>query len=146
MGIRTLHGPLARTHADSDPTAADPLPVPAHAAKASTARIPADPALAVRAAATRLRRWLVTRDLRRDLGRDRLADRLLAWRPDWRRRVEQARAYAALVLSALPRRRPVRIVTVFVAGPLPLPDRTDHGQGQGEGQDQAQGQGHGAGV
>ncbi|GGW68196.1 hypothetical protein GCM10010503_51860 [Streptomyces lucensis JCM 4490] len=78
-------------------------PVPALAAGASTARIPADPADAARRAATGLRRRLA--------GLTARADRALDRRP-W---AELARGYLALALSLVPRARPRHTLTVFVA-------------------------------
>ncbi|MFF4844543.1 hypothetical protein [Streptomyces collinus] len=104
MGIRTLHrltaeGPPARVHSTSAP-AAPVSPVPALAAGASTARIPADPAATLRRAVADLRR--------RPAAGTRLA-------PVWRARADLARAYLALLLTLVPRARPRRTLTVFVA-------------------------------
>lgn len=110
MGIRTLHRRTvqARTAARTDATAAPSMPpswVQALAADASTARIPVGPAAAVRGTAGRLRHRLATR-----------ADRTLAWR-QW---ADLCRGYLALLLALIPRKRPARRMTVFVA---PLTER-----------------------
>ncbi|MFF8730728.1 hypothetical protein ACF073_30255 [Streptomyces sp. NPDC015171] len=105
MGIRMLHRrtpeALTGVWAPTASTQAVPAaPVPALAADASTARIPADPATTVRRA---------VKDLRR-----RLAGRPAA-RPDWRQWTDLARGYLALTLALIPRTRPRQTLTVFVA-------------------------------
>jgi hypothetical protein len=103
MGIRTLHRHSAPAQATTDATASTPPPpVPPFAVAASTARIPTDLVTALRRTAADLRHRLT--------------------RPDWdavqaRRRLwsDQARSYLALLLTAVPRSRPVRTVTVFIA-------------------------------
>ncbi|MEV7810681.1 hypothetical protein AB0P05_08080 [Streptomyces flaveolus] len=105
MGIRMLHRRTPEAAAgvwvDTASTqAVPPAPVPAFAADASTARIPADLAATVRN---------VPKDLRR-----RVAGRA-ARTPDWRQWADLARGYAALVLTLIPRSRPRPTLTVFVA-------------------------------
>ncbi|MEU3142858.1 MULTISPECIES: hypothetical protein [unclassified Streptomyces] len=116
MGIRMLHRRAASPRAAADgPTPEAPSPVPVFAADASTARTPVLP---------------LTRALRRttaDLGH-RIAGG--PWRPGraagpalprpgeplpWRLWAELARGCLTLALTLLPRPRPVRTVTVFVA-------------------------------
>ncbi|MFE2102986.1 MULTISPECIES: hypothetical protein [unclassified Streptomyces] len=113
MGIRMLHHrtPEAQgsTPAPAD-TAADRAtpasPVPALAADASTARIPADLATTVRRAAVDLRSRLAARTRHA---------------PDWRAWPDLARGYLALLLTLIPRARPRRTLTVFV---VPVIERT----------------------
>ncbi|WP_225831380.1 hypothetical protein [Streptomyces sp. NK08204] len=113
MGIRMLHrrSPEAGTPDRAD-TASAPVPphtpVPALAADASTARIPADLAATVRRAAS-------------DLGH-RLAGRAVRAgdAPDWRQWADLARSYLALALTLVPRTRTRPKLTVFVA---PLTER-----------------------
>ncbi|MFE0513572.1 hypothetical protein [Streptomyces sp. NPDC058964] len=108
MGIRMLHRRTvqARNTAQADAAAAPSMPpsrIPALAADASTARIPTDLTAAVRKAAVSLRHRLTTGAFR--------ADRVLAWR-QW---ADLGRGYLALLLTLLPRPRPPRRMTVFVA-------------------------------
>ncbi|MGW7208011.1 hypothetical protein [Streptomyces sp. NPDC054837] len=116
MGIRTLHRHTAPAQATTDATASTPpLSVPPFAATASTARIPADLATALRKRAADLRHRLTRRD--------------------WRLTADQARSRLALFLTALPRsRRVVRTATVFDATAVALSDRLD---GSAPGQDRA---------
>ncbi|MBL1084837.1 hypothetical protein JK359_23180 [Streptomyces actinomycinicus] len=105
MGIRTLHRrtPEAtpRARADSFSAQAVPAsPVPAFAAGASTARIPADLAATVRRVTKELRRGLAGRPART---------------PDWRQWADLARGYLALTVTLIPRSRPRHTLTVFVA-------------------------------
>ncbi|WP_326752113.1 hypothetical protein OH738_30405 [Streptomyces hirsutus] len=117
MGIRMLHRRAAFPRAAADgPTPEALSPVPVFAADASTARTPVSPAVALRRATA-------------DLGR-RIADG--PWHPGlcegpglpgpgageppaWRRWAELVRGCLTLALTLLPRPRPVRTVTVFVA-------------------------------
>ncbi len=108
MGIRMLHRrtPEAVTRAWAVTASAQAMPaspVPALAADASTARIPADPAMTVRRAANRVRRGLAGLTARRGHA------------PDWRQWADLTRGYLALALTALPRSRPRPTLTVFVA-------------------------------
>ncbi|MES5822902.1 hypothetical protein [Streptomyces sp. RG80] len=118
MGIRTLHRQTAPAQATTDATASTAPPsVPSFSAAASTARIPTDLVTALRGTAAGLRRRLTRR-------------------PDWRRCAEQARGYLALLLTALPRSRQVRTITVFIATAATVTDRLD---GSAPGQDRAAG-------
>ncbi|MEU6667350.1 hypothetical protein [Streptomyces sp. NPDC046727] len=121
MGIRMLHHrtPEAATGAWADTASAQAVPatpVPALAADASTARIPADLATTVRKVTKDLRRGLTVRP---------------AHRPDWRQWADLARGYLALTLAAIPRSHPRPTLTVFVAplterGAAPGPHRPPH--------------------
>ncbi|MFF4271570.1 hypothetical protein [Streptomyces sp. NPDC001536] len=118
MGIRTLHRHTAPAQATTDATASTPPPsVPPYAATASTARIPTDLATALRRRAADLRHRLTRRD--------------------WRLAADQARSYLALLLTALPRARQVRTVTVFIATAAAVTDRLD---GSAPDRDRAPGQ------
>ncbi|MFF7445066.1 MULTISPECIES: hypothetical protein [unclassified Streptomyces] len=131
MGIRTLHRQTAPAQATTDATASTPPPsVPPFAAAASTARIPTDLATTLRGAATDLRQRLTRLDWRR------YAEQ--ATRLDWRHRADQARGCLALLLTALPRSRPVRTVTVFVATATAA-TVTDRPDGSAPAQDRAPG-------
>jgi hypothetical protein len=88
-------------------------PVPVFAAAASTARTPATLATALRNATADLGRRIA--DGRRRTARTPTAVGLADEQPPWRLWAELARAYLTLVLTLLPRPRPVRTVTVFVA-------------------------------
>ncbi|MGW1803843.1 hypothetical protein [Streptomyces sp. NPDC002078] len=108
MGIRMLHRrtPEADTRAWADAASAQAMPaspVPAFAADASTARIPVELTATVHRAATNL--WY------RLTGLTAPVDRA----PDWRQWADLARGYLALALTAIPRPRPRRTLTVFVA-------------------------------
>lgn len=105
MGIRMLHHPTAppRTGAEG-PACVSLPPVPVSAPGASTARIPETVATAVRRAVTDLSRGFARRAPA--IARSRAA--LVRW-------AEPARGYLALALTLLPRPRPARTFTVFVA-------------------------------
>ncbi|WP_329340334.1 hypothetical protein OG866_32785 [Streptomyces sp. NBC_00663] len=104
MGIRTLHRQTAPAQANTDATASTPaVHIPPFSAAASTPRIPRDLAMTLRRTATDVRHRLTRRDLRTDLCTD-----LRLW-------ADQARGYLALLLGALPRSRPMRTMTVFIA-------------------------------
>ncbi|MFE7977587.1 hypothetical protein [Streptomyces shenzhenensis] len=108
MGIRMLHRRTAQAWitARADTAAAPSMPppqVPALAADASTARIPTAPATTVRKAVTDLGRRLGGHTPRPDPT------------PRWHHWTELARSYLALFLTLLPRPRPPRTITVFVA-------------------------------
>ncbi|MFI1417967.1 hypothetical protein ACH4VX_08225 [Streptomyces sp. NPDC020731] len=113
MGIRVLH----RRAAPPRPGGQTVFPpVPVFAAAASTARTPAVPvtlATALRNATADLGRRIA--DGRRRTDRTPTAGGLAGERPPWRLWAELARAYLTLALTLLPRPRPVRTVTVFVA-------------------------------
>ncbi|MGA5333389.1 hypothetical protein ACWDU0_24445 [Streptomyces cellulosae] len=114
MGIRMLHRRAAPPRADADgPTTQAFPPVPVYAAAASTARIPGGLTAAVRDTAVRLGRRVTDSPWR--TGRAPAAPGAGAGTPPWRLWAELARAYLTLVLTLLPRPRPVRTVTVFVA-------------------------------
>ncbi|WP_208818464.1 hypothetical protein [Streptomyces marokkonensis] len=113
MGIRMLHRRAAPPRADADgPTLKAFPPVPVFAAAASTARVPATLATALRNATADLGRRIT--DGRWRAGRAAGAV-LPDEQPPWRLWAELARAYLTLVVTWLPRPRPVRTVTVFVA-------------------------------
>jgi hypothetical protein len=117
MGIRTLHRHTAPAQATTDATTPTPPPsVPPFAATASTARIPTDLVTTLRNRAAALRQGLTSRA--------------------WRLRVDQARSYLALLLTAVPRARQVRTVTVFIATAAAVTDRLD---GSAPGRDHAPG-------
>jgi hypothetical protein len=110
MGIRMLHRRTAPAQAYADPA---PFfaqrPVPAHAAAASTARIPFDLAALLRHAATELRHRVTRRD------RDAV-DAVEQEEPSGPRLwAELALSYLALALTLLPRSRPMPTMTVFMA-------------------------------
>ncbi|RAJ63182.1 hypothetical protein K376_01916 [Streptomyces sp. PsTaAH-130] len=123
MGIRMLHRrtpeAVTRVWADTASAQAQALPaspVPALAADASTARIPADPAVTVRRAARNVRRGL----------KDRTARTGAAARAhDWRQWTDLVRGYLALTLTLIPRSRPRPTLTVFVAPLAERPARQD---------------------
>ncbi len=105
MGIRMLHRRTPEAAAGAwaavaSAQAVPAAPVPALAADASTARVPADPVATVRGVTRRLGRALTTRPARL---------------PDWRQWTDLARGYLALALTLIPRSRPRREITVFVA-------------------------------
>ncbi|MFF0016659.1 hypothetical protein [Streptomyces sp. NPDC005374] len=107
MGIRMLHRRTApartqaQVHADKVPSFTRP-PVPAHAAAASTARIPVDLAILLR----RARAGVPGRLARRG------GDAVVSGRRRW---AEMALGHLALALTLLPRSRPLPTMTVFVA-------------------------------
>ncbi|MBN0043974.1 hypothetical protein JS756_07590 [Streptomyces actuosus] len=119
MGIRMLHRRTARAQAqeaaparagaEAAPSASLPT-VPPAAAAASTARIPADPARALARAAAGLGCRLA--------GRGRTAVRLPG-AAAWRTWADVGMGYLALVLARLPKPRPDRRLTVFVATAAP---------------------------
>ncbi|MFE9447634.1 hypothetical protein [Streptomyces sp. NPDC006739] len=111
MGIRMLHRwtPAAGTPARADAASAPSVPsspVPAFAADASTARIPTDLVAVARRTATRLRHRFTARVTR--VGRAAGAPLRGRW-------TDLVRGYLALLLAAIPRTRPPRTITVFVA-------------------------------
>lgn len=138
MGIRMLHRRTAhartraQAHADTAPFAAR-RPVPAHAAAASTARVPTDLATLLRRAtsatghlATALHRApgaahlaTVLRHANATLRhRDPVAPREPSAPRLW---AELALSYLALALTLLPRSRPLPTMTVFIAPTAPDP-------------------------
>ncbi|MEU4654244.1 hypothetical protein AB0G32_09900 [Streptomyces sp. NPDC023723] len=113
MGIRMLHHRTAPPRPGVGEPACVPLPpVPALALGASTARVPATLTSAVC-------------HVRDDLGR-RLAPRSLAApgsaeaAAPWRRWADLTRSYLALALTLLPRPRPDRRMTLFIATADPV--------------------------
>ncbi|MDH6583946.1 hypothetical protein M2161_003052 [Streptomyces sp. SAI-133] len=121
MGIRMLHRRAApgraqaQAHAEQAPSVRPP--VPAHAAAASTARIPFDLATFLHRARARARlgplrhaaaelRHRVTRRDRDAVAEEPSGPRLWA---------ELALGYLALALTLLPRSRPMPTMTVFIA-------------------------------
>ncbi|MFF1308963.1 hypothetical protein [Streptomyces sp. NPDC058307] len=144
MGIRMLHrraGPgrtQAQAHAEKALSVRQP-PVPAHAAAASTARIPFDPATLLR----RTRRRTAGPRIPVRLSTLRHAATELRHHIDRRERdaarwAELVLSYLALALTLLPRSRPMPTMTVFIAaadavseraGDRPLPGRRTPGPG-----------------
>ncbi|MET7736468.1 hypothetical protein ABZT02_34665 [Streptomyces sp. NPDC005402] len=145
MGIRMLHRRTApaQAYADRAPFSVQ-RPVPAHAAAASTARLPFDLATLLRRARARvagariparltipLRHRVTRRD--RDVVQHEEPSRRRLW-------AELAFGYLALALTLLPRSRPMPTMTVFIAataadavservGERPLPGRRTPGPG-----------------
>ncbi|CAM5637444.1 hypothetical protein [Streptomyces canus] len=131
MGIRMLHRRTAPAQAYADPA---PFfaqrPVPAHAAAASTARIPFDLAALLRHAAAELRHRVTRND--RDVVEQEEPSGPRLW-------AELALSYLALALTLLPRSRPMPTMTVFMAttadtvseraGGRPLPRHRTPGPG-----------------
>ncbi|MER6107351.1 hypothetical protein [Streptomyces hirsutus] len=117
MGIRMLHRRAAFPRAAADgPTPEALSPVPVFAAGASTARTPVPRAIALRRAAADLGRRIT--DGPRRPGCDAEAGLPGPGVGDpsaWRLWAEWARGCLTLALTLLPRPRPVRTVTVFVA-------------------------------
>ncbi|MEU0226096.1 hypothetical protein ABZ177_17265 [Streptomyces sp. NPDC006284] len=111
MGIRMLHHRTTPARASTDRPARVPLlPVPVFAPGASTGRTPTGLATALRRTATDLRRRLT-----HHVGRD--ATPAPPAGPHARHLwADIARGYLALALTLLPRTRPARSFTVFVAG------------------------------
>lgn len=108
MGIRTLNrrtapAPANATTAADAPSTAPPS-APPFATGASTVRVPADPVSTLRHTTAALWRRLPRRA------------------QDW---AELTRSYLALARTLLPRPRPVRTVTVFVATAGTLTERQD---------------------
>ncbi|WP_406728078.1 hypothetical protein WJ438_30505 [Streptomyces sp. GD-15H] len=109
MGIRMPHRRAAPPPTDADgPTLEAFPPVPVFAAAASTARTPAPLTTALRRAG----RWCTGRAATAALPAPFPG---AGEPPPWRLWAELTRSYLALVLTLLPRPRPVRTVTVFVA-------------------------------
>ncbi|MFJ9632898.1 hypothetical protein ACIRU8_34850 [Streptomyces sp. NPDC101175] len=128
MGIRMLHrrSGRARTQARAAGAAAAPVtprpPVPALAAGASTARIPADLAMAVRHTAEGLRSRLTFRDdtaldPREQARHPQGPATTPTGTPVWRLWAELGRGYLDLVLARLPRSHAAHTMTVFIATP-----------------------------
>ncbi|GAB3169606.1 hypothetical protein [Streptomyces incanus] len=117
MGIRMLHRRAASPQAAADgPTLEALPPVPVFAADASTARTPVPLAGALRRATADLGRRIA--DGPRRPGRFEepgLPGPGVGEPPAWRLWAELVRDCLTLALTLLPRPRPVRTVTVFVA-------------------------------
>ncbi|CAL9412667.1 hypothetical protein ACIRP5_14775 [Streptomyces sp. NPDC101221] len=112
MGIRMLHHRTTPARARTDGPARVPLlPVPVFAPGASTGRTPAT-------LRTVLHR--TSKDLRRRLAPRAPGAAVPHRTPAWRLWADLARGYLALALTLLPRPRPARTVTVFVASTDPL--------------------------
>ncbi|MDQ1071438.1 hypothetical protein [Streptomyces canus] len=137
MGIRMLHRRTApaQAYADQAPFSAQ-RPVPAHAAAASTARIPFDLATLLRRARARAASPRIparfTTTLRhaaaelqhRVTCRDRYAVDHVEEEPSGPRLwAELALSYLALALTLLPRSRPMPTMTVFMATRDPVSER-----------------------
>ncbi|WP_320776293.1 hypothetical protein [Streptomyces sp. CRN 30] len=126
MGIRTLHHRTAPPRPAADGPREPLPPVPALSPAASTARVPATRASAVR----HVRHVRHVRDsLGRRLGRrppaaPRPASRTAAWRSG----TDLLRGYLALALTRLPRSRPDRTMTLFVATAAPVDARAAEGE------------------
>ncbi|MFJ8136372.1 hypothetical protein [Streptomyces sp. NPDC096013] len=123
MGIRTLHRRTAQPQAADDAAAQGARPpVPAVSVGASTARIPADLAMAVRHTAAGLRRRLTFRDDTavdpREQARHPQGPAITpTGTPVWRLWADLGRSYLDLVLTRLPRSRSAHTMTVFIATP-----------------------------
>ncbi|MEV3909518.1 MULTISPECIES: hypothetical protein [Streptomyces] len=143
MGIRMLHRRTAsaQAYADQAPFSAQ-RPVPAHAAAASTARIPFDLATLLRRVPARFTstlRHAATELRHRVARRDRCAVDDVEEEPSGHRLwAELALSYLALALTLLPRSRPMPTMTVFMAtadtvseraGVRPLPRHRTPGPG-----------------
>ncbi|WP_406127871.1 hypothetical protein [Streptomyces sp. NBC_00989] len=124
MGIRTLHRRTAQAQAAGAAAAqgAPRPPVPAFAAGASTARIPADLAMAVRHTAAGLRRRLTFRDdtavdPREQARHPQGPATTPTGTPVWRLWADLGRSYLDLVLTRIPRPPSAHTMTVFIATP-----------------------------
>ncbi|MDH6491115.1 hypothetical protein M2157_007114 [Streptomyces sp. SAI-127] len=112
MGIRMLHRRTAPAQAYAAPSSAQ-RPVPAHAAAASTARIPYDLATLLRRVPARF--TTTVRHAATEL-RHRVTDAVEQEEPSGHRLwAELALSYLALALTLLPRSRPMPTMTVFMA-------------------------------
>ncbi|MFR0351947.1 hypothetical protein [Streptomyces sediminimaris] len=114
MGIRMLNRRPARAQASAEEApSVPPAPVPAFAARASTARIPTDLRVVLRRTAA---------DLRRRLRRIATGG---AEPPTWRLWAGLGRSYLTDLVGRVRRSRSARGVTVFVVAAGPLSDRPD---------------------
>jgi len=114
MGIRMLNRRPARAQASAEAASAvPPAPVPAFAARASTARIPADLPVVLRRTAA---------DLRRRLPRPVPGP---GEPPAWRLWAGLGRSYLTGLVIRVRGRRPARPVTVFIVAAGSLTDRPD---------------------
>ena len=113
MGIRMLNRRPARAQAGAETApAVPPAPVPAFAARASTARIPTDLVVVLRRTAA---------DLRRRLPRPGTGAEPAAWRL-W---AGLGRSYVTGLLVRARRSRHARTVRVFIVTASTLTDRPD---------------------
>ena len=113
MGIRMLHRRTAPAQAYAAPSSAQ-RPVPAHAAAASTARIPFDLARLLRRVPARFAATL--RHAASALRHRDAVDAVEQEEPSGPRLwAELALGYLALALTLLPRSRPMPTMTVFMA-------------------------------
>jgi len=114
MGIRMLNRRPARAQASAEAaTALPPAPVPAFAARASTARIPTDLAVVLRR---------TTADLRRRLHRPAP---VAGEPPAWRLWAGLGRSYLTGLAARARRCRPARTITVSIVTDGTLTDRPD---------------------
>ncbi|WP_318023177.1 hypothetical protein, partial [Streptomyces sp. ICN988] len=112
MGIRMLHHRTTPARARTDGPARVPLlPVPVFAPGASTGRTPATLTTVLHRTAKVLRGRLVPRATGTAVPHQT---------PAWHLWADLARGYLALALTLLPRPRPARTFTVFVANTDPL--------------------------
>jgi hypothetical protein len=117
MGIRMLNRRPARAQAKAEAApAVPPAPVPAFAARASTARIPTDLAVVLRRTAA---------DLRRRLHRLTTGD---GEPPTWRLWAGLGRSYVVGLVGRVRRSRSARTVTVFVVTAGTFTDRRQDGR------------------
>jgi hypothetical protein len=120
MGIRMLHRRTAPAQAYAAPFSAQ-RPVPAHAAAASTARIPFDLATLLRRVPARF--TTTVRHAATEL-RHRVTDAVEQEEPSGHRLwAELALSYLALALTLLPRSRPMPTMTVFMTTSDPVSER-----------------------
>jgi hypothetical protein len=120
MGIRMLHRRTAPAQAYAAPFSAQ-RPVPAHAAAASTARIPFDLATLLRRVPAR---FTTTVRHAATVLRHRVTDAVEQEEPSGHRLwAELALSYLALALTLLPRSRPMPTMTVFMTTPDPVSER-----------------------
>ncbi|PWJ05859.1 hypothetical protein DKG34_19055 [Streptomyces sp. NWU49] len=116
MGIRVLHRRAIPPWAGADGPALEAFsPVPVFAAAASTVRLPTTRATALRHAAADLGRRVTDGRRRTDRASTAAGTVHPGEPPAWRLWTELVRGYLALALTLLPRPRPVRTITVFVA-------------------------------
>ncbi|RPF32730.1 hypothetical protein [Streptomyces sp. TLI_185] len=121
MGIRMLNRRPARAQASAERApAVPPAPVPAFAARASTARIPTDLVVVLRRTAADLRRRLPRPG--RGLPRP---GRGPAEPPAWRLWAGLGRSYVTGLLVRVRRSRHARTVRVFIVTASTLTDRPD---------------------
>ncbi|MFJ9243295.1 hypothetical protein [Streptomyces sp. NPDC101776] len=128
MGIRMLHRRTGRARTQTQAAGAAAAqgaprpPAPAFAAGASTARIPADLAMAVRHTAAGLRHSLTFRDdaavdPREQAKHPQGPATTPTGTPVWRLWADLGRSYLDLVRTRLPQSRSAHTMTVFIAPP-----------------------------